>query len=274
VQRLRTPVITRAVAELGDPRAVPDVRWLERLLEVDGRTVEGILREVAEFAGVERAIRSAHEDGGRTFYAQFRAPLELYALVRLLRPAHIVETGVSSGVSSAHLLLGLRRNGRGTLHSIDLPLPQRGEELGAGESPVSLPPGRASGWAIPPELRAGWDLRVGPSQALLPTLISELDSVDLFLHDSMHTPRHLTFELTTVQPKLHPGSVVLADNTNWTGQAFDRFAGNLGVPVARRAGSDLVGLRVPAAAGSGVSPSPGRLAPAASKRSGRARGSR
>lgn len=266
-------MISRAVAELGDPRAVPDVAWLEKLLEVDAQTVEGILREVGEFEGIERAIRAAHENGGRSFYAQFRAPLELYALVRLLRPAHVVETGVSSGVSSAHLLLGLRRNGSGVLHSIDLPLRQRGEELGDGESPVSLPPGRETGWAIPPELKAGWDLRTGPSQALLPALINELDSVELFLHDSMHTPRHLTFELATVRPKLQGGSVVLADNTNWTGRAFDRFAASLGAPVIRRAGSDLVGLRIPAVPGLKTDPPVTGKTPAKPRRSGRARGS-
>ncbi|MCI4318158.1 MAG: class I SAM-dependent methyltransferase, partial [Thermoplasmata archaeon] len=84
------------------------------------------------------------------------------------------EAGVSSGVSSAHFLLALARNKFGTLHSIDLPTRQRGPTLERGESPVSLPPGRKSGWAIPAPLRKGWDLHIGPSQLLLPILVDHL----------------------------------------------------------------------------------------------------
>ncbi|HYA54275.1 MAG TPA: hypothetical protein VEG42_01570, partial [Thermoplasmata archaeon] len=76
-------------------------------------------------------------------------------------------------------------------------------------------------------------------------LVSELPSVGIFLHDSAHTPAHLTFELSTVRPKLRPGAVVLADNTVWTGAAFPRFARKVGASVARRGRSDLVGLRMP-----------------------------
>jgi len=98
---------------------------------------------------------------------------------------------------------------------------------------------------MPPELRTGWDLRIGRSQKLLPTLAGELPSVGIFLHDSLHTPSHLAFELATVRPKMGRGAVVLADNTVWTGQAFPRFARSVGVPVRRRGRTDLVGLSMP-----------------------------
>jgi hypothetical protein len=166
-------------------------------------------------------------------------------MVRLLRPDHIVETGVSSGVSSAHFLLALARNRHGRLHSIDWPTFQRGATLGEHESPVCIPPGRSSGWAMPERLRPGWDLRVGRSQELLPPLIDELPTVGLFLHDDLHTPKHLAFELRTIRSKLTSGAVVLADNTSWTGAAFPEFAKELGVPWVRRGRGDLVGLRTP-----------------------------
>ena len=204
-----------------------------------------MLSEVEALVPVETEIRSLHREAGRSYYAQFRAPFELYALVRLLSPEHVVETGVSSGVSSAHFLLGLRRNRTGRLHSIDLPVPQRRARFSARESPVALPPGRSSGWAMPRDLHDGWDLRIGRSQSILPALVAELPSVGLFLHDSRHTPSHLTFELETVRPKLPHGAVVLADNTVWTGRAFPRFAAKLGARVVRRRRSDLVGLTVP-----------------------------
>jgi Methyltransferase domain len=224
------------------------LKWLGALLpEFSGRRIVQTLNETRSLVPLERTIRARHEEGGRAFYAQFRAPFELYALVRLLRPDHVVETGVSSGVSSAHFLTALRRNRHGTLHSIDRPVIQRGPQFRPGDSPVSVPPGRSSGWAIPEALRKGWDLRIGPSQEQLPEVVNDIPSLGIFLHDSLHTPRHLTFELATIAPKLIPGAVVLADNTVWTGDAFGRFARRLGVRVYRRGRSDLVGLRMPPA---------------------------
>lgn len=237
--------VEKARAALGDPRAAVHYEWLRRLSGASPERIADVLAELGELVPVEAQIRREHLAAGRSYYAQFRAPFELYALVRLLEPDHIVETGVSSGVSSAHFLLGIRKNGRGTLHSIDLPLPQRGATFSPRESPVAIPPGRSSGWAMPPELRDGWDLRIGPSESVLPGLVEALPSVGIFLHDSHHTPAHLTFELTTVRPRLGPGSVVLADNTVWTGQAFPRFARAVGASVRRRGRTDLVGLAMP-----------------------------
>jgi len=237
--------VDRARVALHDRRARPNLRWLLALTGASVDRLSNVLAETGGLVPVESEIRRLHTEGGRPNYAQFRAPFELYALARLLRPDHIIETGVSSGVSSAHFLLALRRNGRGQLHSIDLPTPQRGHRFSARDSPVALPPGRGSGWAVPSTLRVGWDLRMGASEAILPRLIEEVGSVGLFLHDSLHTPSHLTFELTTVRPKLVSGAVVLADNTIWTGSAFPRFASAVPAPVARRGRTDLVGLRVP-----------------------------
>jgi hypothetical protein len=237
--------VERARSALGDRRATPNLGWLAELTGARRPEIARVLAELERLLPVEEEIRHRHLAAGRPSYAQIRAPFELYALARLLRPEHIVEAGVSSGVSSAHFLAALRRNNRGRLHSIDLPTRQRGPTLAPGESMVALPPGHDSGWSVPERLRERWDLRIGPSQKLLPPLVEEVTSIGLFLHDDLHTPAHLTFELETIRPKLAPGAVVLADNTVWTGDAFPRFARSLGVRMARRGRGDLVGLRVP-----------------------------
>jgi hypothetical protein len=238
--------LVRATAnELGDARARLNRTWLAGLLGVSSKELDPWLAEIPRLVPLERALRGAHLEGGRRFYAQFRAPFELYVMTRAQRPDHVIETGVSSGVSSVHFLAALRRNRRGTLHSVDRPQVQAAPTLAKGESEVSVPPGRSSGWAIPARFRTGWDLRIGLSQEQLPPLVHEISSVGIFLHDSLHTPSHLTFELETIRPKLHPGAIVLADNTQWTGDAFPRFARSLGARVWRRGSSDLVGLRVP-----------------------------
>jgi len=234
----------RARAALGDRRATPSPEWIRRLTAASRAEVDEVLAEVEELVPVEEEIRAAHRAAGRPLYAQIRAPFELYAIVRLARPDHVVEVGVSSGVSSAHFLLALARNRHGRLHSIDRPTFQRGPVLAPGESMVAIPPGRTSGWAVPPRIRRNWDLRIGPSQELLPPLAASLPSIDVFLHDDLHTPAHLAFELRTIRPRLRSGSVVLADNTVWTGASFPRFARALGAPVVRRGRTDLVGLRV------------------------------
>ncbi len=237
--------VARARSALGDRRATPNVAWVAALTGANRREIGSVLEELEALLPMEEEIRHRHLAGGRASYAQFRAPFELFAITRLLRPEHVVEAGVSSGVSSAHLLAALRRNRRGRLHSIDLPTRQRGERLGRSESPVAVPPGRESGWAVPERLRERWDLRIGPSEELLPRLVGELDGIGLFLHDDKHTPEHLTFELETVRPRLVPGAVVLADNTVWTGEAFPRFARVVHARLLRRGRSDLVGLRLP-----------------------------
>ncbi len=237
--------VARARRALGDRRATPNVAWIAALTGANRRKISEALEELEDLLPMEEEIRHRHVAAGRPSYAQIRAPFELYALVRLLGPEHLVETGVSSGVSSAHLLAALKRNRHGRLHSIDLPTRQKGPALGPGESIVALPPGRDTGWAVPDTLRPRWDLRIGPAQELLPRLVGELPRVGLFLHDDLHTPEHLAFELRTVRPRLAPRAVVLADNTQWTGEAFPRFCEELGVRLLRRGRGDLVGLSVP-----------------------------
>lgn len=45
----------------------------------------------------------------------------LYLLIRAIKPAIVVETGVAAGISSSHILKALCDNGSGFLHSVDLP---------------------------------------------------------------------------------------------------------------------------------------------------------
>ena len=234
---------------LGDPRAVPDPDWVRALTGASEHQVSAVYAELLAFRSLFAEVRSVLVGGRRGMYAQIRAPFELYALTRILRPEHIVELGVSSGISSTMFLLALRQNRAGRLHSIDLPTFQRGVTLAADESPVAIPPGRSSGWAVPSTLRAGWELQIGPSQRLLGPTVAALPSVGVFLHDDLHTPEHLAWELRTVRPRLRPGSVVLADNTVWTGSAFPEFARSVGATPIARQGSDLLGFRFPSGAG-------------------------
>ena len=236
----------REIIRLLGPRAIPNLEWLRN---VTGRPSSAILSAVDEAVGLtdlERSVARAVERSGRSNYAQFPAPLDLYVVARVSRPLHVVESGVSSGLSSAHLLMAIKRNGHGTLHSIDFPRHQKQDKRIRGEASWSIPPGKDSGWAIPTPLRRGWDLRQGRSEDILPPLVDELPAVDLFCHDSPWTPAHLSFEFETVRPKLGSGSIIVADNADVNPNAVTTLAGACSARVWHRGSSSgLVGILVP-----------------------------
>ncbi len=122
-----------------------------------------------------------------------------YLACRLLEPEVVVETGVAYGVSSAFILRALEENGRGTLHSVDLPPLRRDYQ-------------RFWGIAVPGALRGRWTLHRGSSARALPGLLRELGAADLFLHDSLHTRRNMRREFEEVWPYLRTGGVILADD--------------------------------------------------------------
>ena len=53
-----------------------------------------------------------------------------------------------------------------------------------------LPQGRTTGWMVPAALRSRWNLQLGDTYKLLPELLASIGHVDLFLHDSDHSPVH------------------------------------------------------------------------------------
>ena len=132
-----------------------------------------------------------------------------YSIVRAMRPETIVETGVGYGVSSRFILAALAENDHGALHSIDLPpLGQRADE--------------AVGILVPEGLRSRWSLHRGSSRRLLPSLLDDLRSVDVFLHDSLHTYRNMQWELARVSPFLARPAAVIADDIEGN-RAFHEF---------------------------------------------------
>jgi len=146
--------------------------------------------------------------------------LTQYAAVRALAPACVVETGVANGVSSAYLLLALHKNGQGRLHSIGL------------EDPTFLPPGAAPGWLVPTWLRGSWRIHLGDAREILGSLLSQLGSVDMFIHDSLHTYEHMSWEFQNAYPALRSGGLLVADDALWNDSFYD-FARKMREPDAK-----------------------------------------
>ena len=162
---------------------------------------EPALREIE--AGTRRLLEDIRGDDPSSLRWAIDSLLArcCYLTCRLLEPAVVVETGVAYGVSSAFVLRAMQENGRGVLHSVDLPPLRREYE-------------RFWGVAVDGALRGRWRLHRGSSARVLPPLLEELEVVDLFVHDSLHTYRNMQREFETVWPRLRAGGVLIADDVD------------------------------------------------------------
>ena len=210
---------------LHDPGAL---RRAEQEIEADG-LVEHLEEQAALFwRTVEGTTRGHRYNTGRaTGREGYGEGLRLYAILRALRPAVAVETGVCNGVSTAFLLLALHANGEGELHSIDLP-EFAGEDYEPGtfwdgKGGAVIPAGHVPGWMVPERLREDWHLVLGRSQDELPGLLECLRTIDFFMHDSEHSEACMRFEFEAAWAALREGGVLAADDVT-ANSAFADFA--------------------------------------------------
>jgi hypothetical protein len=123
-----------------------------------------------------------------------------YAIVRLLKPNVVLETGVHDGLSSTLILRAMSLNCRGSLLSIDLP---------SLDLPINVD---GPGWLVPEELKSRWYLNIGDARLLLPRLSHEYAPIDVFIHDSDHSSEFQNFEYRTVRPFLSTAGLLLTDD--------------------------------------------------------------
>ena len=178
-------------------RQLPVAEGVAHALDIDLSTVEAQLSSLPEF------LTATNGDPGITI--KWSATSELaattYALIKLMQPEIVVETGVGAGVSTWTILQAMEENGFGRLVSIDLPTPNT--EL--------LP---EVGYLVPNELRHRWYLRTGPSQRLLPQVLEELGEVDIFQHDSRHSYSNQIREYRTAWPHVKTGGMLVSDDVS------------------------------------------------------------
>lgn len=185
-------------------------------------------REFDAFAGgiYEALADAARGAGDDEAAARVAGPSEssvegkklFYLAVRATRPDVAVETGPFNGAGSTFLLRGLEDNGAGRLLSFDLP--DARDALG-----VPVPEGREPGWLVPADLRPRFELTLGSTRETLAPKLRDLGTIDLFVHDSLHTTRHMLFEFRVAWRHLRPGALLLADDVFWNPAfwAFTRF---------------------------------------------------
>lgn len=156
------------------------------------------------------AVRSSPRRGLMDQSVRLGRRMGWYALVRLLEPQHVVETGTDKGLGTCVLAAAVLRNGRGSVTTIDI--------------------NPASGSLIVEPYGSVVDRRIGDSIEIL----ASLADVDFFIHDSDHSASYESRELAAVTPTLTARATVLSDNSDATnvlatwaaehGRVFDFFA--------------------------------------------------
>lgn len=168
-------------ADIGQVRA-----WM-RELENDNDLAEHLTKRLS--SNPRRGISATEPHWARR--------LGWYAIVRAMKPGHVVETGTHLGLGSCAIAAALLRNGHGRLTTIDVE-PKSGYLIGGP-------------WATVTERRTGNSV----------DLLAESKDVDIFLHDSLHTYDYETRELKAVEPNLRANAIVLSDNAHCSSALSD-----------------------------------------------------
>jgi hypothetical protein len=159
------------------------------LNEIDGDAAlkEHVLR--CTKASIERHVADMEVHYGRR--------VGWYALVRAIQPRVIVETGVDKGLGTCVMAAALMRNAA----------------EGAPGKVIGIDINPRAGYLLQAPYQRFGELVFGDS---LEALRNIKDEVDLFIHDSVHTPEFEMNEFKTIQPKLSARAIVMSDNAHVT----------------------------------------------------------
>jgi predicted O-methyltransferase YrrM len=160
-------------------------------------------------AHIETSTAQAARRGLADRKVRYARRIGWYAIVRAVKPAHVVETGVDKGLGTCVLAAALLRN-RAEGH-----------------------PGRVTSLDINPE--AGYLVQEEPWSEVVDLVIGDSVGsigalgrrVDVFLHDSDHSVEHERREFEAVGPKLAERALLLTDNVTKT-DVLARYAERTG----------------------------------------------
>lgn len=178
-------------------------RMAARVLDRDPAEVAGYLDELrsdhAWLAGLSEALGRSREHDAEARLGKRRL---LYVMVRAERPEVIAEAGVDAGLGSAVLLRALERN----------------EAEGSPGRLISFDVDPGAGWLVDTDRhRERFLLQLGDTrQTLEPAL--RTTGVDLFIHDSLQTHEHESFELeAAIRHRRGDRLVLYTDDASVTG---------------------------------------------------------
>ena len=158
-----------------------------------------------------RGLSSGRQTYGWYSDAEHSLCCAVWCVAQHTRPEVVIETGVAHGVTSRVVLEALRQNDFGHLWSIDLPFPfdrRVHAETGA---------------VVTGACRSRWSYLEGASSQELPPLVARVGHVEMFVHDSLHTPENTLFEMERAATVMSPGGVMVVDDIGESRDAFATF---------------------------------------------------
>lgn len=132
----------------------------------------------------------------------------LYAILRKYKPDNFLETGIANGYSATVILSAMKRNGKGSLTSIDIT--KEFEFFGRRQR---------VGWIVPEDLTENWEIKIGSTRKILPEINQNFH---MFYHDSEHSEENMLFEFDWANSHLEPGGVLISDDIDLN-RAWDLF---------------------------------------------------
>ena len=174
--------------------------------------IEGYVRELENDselrAMLERQTLNSPDRHNSDTEPRYGRRLGWYALVRATRPRVIVETGVDRGLGTVVLAAAVMRNAKegfpGIVYATDI-VPDCGHLL-----------------AEP--YKSHCRILLGDS---VENLKKFTEPVDIFLHDSDHRAEYEWAEFLAIEPRLHPTSIAMSDNSQQTSKMRE-FAAKIG----------------------------------------------
>ena len=189
---------------------IGDTRFLDE--------INACIRRTRDVHGITKAIFAKEALDSVDWFAFER--ILIYVLIRHFQPGSVLETGVFYGGNTAFALLALLRNQKGRLISIDYPAAaitddsQRHSQVGQSEHyREDLKPG----FIIPDYLKCNWNLIIGDSLKVIPTLNERFD---FYIHDSDHAHDFVCYEIDLVWKKKADDLFMVVDDIDWSNGFF------------------------------------------------------
>lgn len=141
----------------------------------------------------------------------------VWCAMRHIDPKRVLETGVARGVTSVLALEAMAQSddGEGRLWSIDLPPMMSGWHE---QSKVLVD---EAAWP-------DWTYVRGSSRRTMASTCASMKTIDIFIHDSLHTPQTMKYEFEKAWPFMRSGALLISDDVEGN-SAFVDFVTSHGV---------------------------------------------
>lgn len=150
---------------------------------------------------LERTMASTSVKVGAGHDADLNLANVVWCAIRHMDPLRVLETGVARGVTSVLALRALSQSngGQGRLWSIDLPPMMHGWHE---QSKVLVD---ENAWP-------DWTYVRGSSRRTMASTCAAMKSIDIFIHDSLHTPQTMKYEFEKAWPYMRTGGLLISDD--------------------------------------------------------------